>query len=299
MLYASDLMTKDPIVVLSSDELKDVAKVFIDNNISSAPVENPFGEVLGVVTELNLGRAFLRHYMSSDVAKDRLAHHQELLIEPVFVNEDASIVDVMNEILKAPINRILVMNKMGRLSGVISPKDILYFLVGEQKKFVDLKKDLEKAQSRLKEMKLKIQNLAAIVETYQDLYEDAPTMMHSVDKNGKIIMANKKIHQVLGYKDGELIGKHLKDLYSQSIQHEAVQGLQRIIEDGHHHSTYTTMIRKNGEKVRVDIVSNALKSDDGEFIATISAARQVDSEAMLRALHGTIGKYSEDKKETE
>jgi hypothetical protein len=52
--------------------------------------------------------------------------------------------------------------------------------------------------------------------------------------------------------------------------------------------TYTTMLRKNGDKMRVDIVSSSFKDQKGEFVGTISISREVDAEDLLRALNGLM-----------
>lgn len=281
-------MTKNPTVLLSSDELKKTSQLFVEKNISSAPVENPIGEVLGVLTELNLARAFIRNYNISDSTNNKITHNKEFLIEATFVYEDATIINVLNAVLKAPHHRVLVKNKADNLVGIISPKDILAILLGEQKRFHDIKKQLEESNKKLKDLDEKLSDLEQITEKYHSLYDDAPMMMHSLDPNGIIIMANKKIHIELGYDEGELLGKSLTDLYAQSMHHEAIQGLKQIKEKGSHNHIYSSMVKKNGEKLRVDIVSSALRDHNGNFMATISAAQEVDSENLLRALNGTL-----------
>ncbi|GAB6182775.1 sensor histidine kinase [Thermodesulfovibrio hydrogeniphilus] len=46
-------------------------------------------------------------------------------------------------------------------------------------------------------------------EKYRDLYDSAPDMYHSVDKNGKIIECNETEAKMLGYRKEEIIGKPL------------------------------------------------------------------------------------------
>ncbi len=48
------------------------------------------------------------------------------------------------------------------------------------------------------------------------------------------------------------------------------------------------MLKKNGEKLRIDIVSTAIHDEAGEFVGTISVSRPVDSDILLRALHGVL-----------
>jgi PAS domain S-box-containing protein len=124
-------------------------------------------------------------------------------------------------------------------------------------------------------------------------------MMHSVDKEGRIIMANAKIHRVLGYEDGELVGMTIFDLYAKSCHHEALSGLKKIQEAGVHNSIYSTMMTKRGAKIRVDIVSSALLGLHKEFLGTISVSRIVDSELLLRALHGVLNSVDLSPQETE
>lgn len=209
MKIAKDLMTPKPITVLSSETIRDIAHTFIEKNISSAPIETPLGEVLGVISELSLSRALLREYLGDEAVKNQIFNHQDLFSLATFVQEDTPIVDVVNSILTSPDHKVFVLNNQERLTGVISPKDILCFLNGEDSKFIDLKSELEEANKKVSELTKKISKLKNVSETYIDLYEDAPSMMHSVDENGVIIMANKKIHNVLGYSNGALIGLSL------------------------------------------------------------------------------------------
>lgn len=288
MKLAKDLMTKNPTIVLSSDDLKQTSKLFVEKNISSAPVENPLGELLGVLTELNLARAFIRNYNVGNPIDNKITNNKDLLVQAISVYDDATIIDVLNEILNAPHHRVLVRNKAEAIVGIISPKDILSVLIGEQNKFNDLKIQLEESHQKLKMLDEKLNDLTEVAKKYHSLYSDAPMMMHSVDSKGNIIMANKMIHETLGYSEGELVGKSLTDLYAKEMHKEALEGLQKIKENGSHHHIYTSMIKKNGDEVRVDIVSSALRDHSDQFVATISATQTVESESLLSALSDKI-----------
>lgn len=289
MKYAKDIMTKDLITVHSGDALRSIAHMFTKKGISSAPVENPLGETIGILTELNLARALLREHVGKE-KKELIYHHKDLLNEPDFVAMDASIIEVVNVLLKADSHRVYVVNNQERLTGVIAPVDILYFLNGEEKKFHDLVHELNEAQEKIQNMSTAIKTLKHATEVYKDLYEDAPIMMHSVDAVGNIIMANHKIHHILGYKEGELIGKTIFELYPKSVHAEALHGLKTILEDGEHKELYTTMLKKDGSKLRVDLISTALKDEHDKNIGSITVSRTVDSDNLLKALHGTLNK---------
>ncbi len=176
--------------------------------------------------------------------------------------------------------------------GIISPKDLLWMVSGQQKNSLNLKVELEKAKQEATSLSSKLSDIENLLKMYRNVFEDSPYMMHSVNSDGRVIMANRRLHNILGYEDNEMIGKSLSDLYPKTVMHEAIGGLETIKKNGFHHVTYTTMLRKSGEKIRIDIASSALRSPKGDFIGTISISRLVDSEDLLRALHGIVTEES-------
>ena len=52
--------------------------------------------------------------------------------------------------MKSPTNRVVVVDDRKRLLGVISPKDLLAFLIGESRKSLDLKAQLANAKDKSK-----------------------------------------------------------------------------------------------------------------------------------------------------
>lgn len=286
---AKEIMTPNPKFIGSGDSLETAIKLFFENNIHYAPVITPNKEVLGLLSEMALIKASLRHYLEPDKL-DKVFHHKELFEAPVYLDESESIDDVVKTISKSSTNRLLVKNKQGLLVGIISPKDLLSLVSGQQKKSLNLRLELEKAKEESKLLSNKLSDVENMFKIYRNVFEESPYMMHSVNDQGRIIMANRCIHATLGYEKDELIGKSLSDIYPKTILHEAVGGLDKIKKNGHHHVTYTSMVKKNGEKIRIDIASSALTSPRGDFLGTISISRLVDSEGFLRALHGIVDK---------
>ena len=299
MKTAKNLMTKDPITVPSGSELRDQVRSFIDNNISSAPVISPVGEILGTLTELALIRAYLTLQMHGPHNGSKVVHFKEFLEPSTTVKEDEPVTEVIKSLIKAPTHRLVVQNSASYVTGIISPKDILGFLAGEDHKNSLLRDELAETKKMLENIKEKLKDAEEVLQNYQKVYQDAPTMMHSVDAKGKIIMANKKIHEILGYKPGELLGKTLYDIYAKNCHAEDSYGLKRIIENDYHNSTYSTMMTKKQQKIRVDIASSALKDHHGKFIGTISVARVIDSDELLRTLHGVLNKDHVQKEDLE
>ena len=251
MKTAKDLMTSDPIIIQSGSDVRDQLKLFLDNDITSAPVLNPLGEILGSLNEVGLIKSYLVHKIQQKENNQnmKVIHHKELLEPTEIVKETELATEVIRLMISSPNHRVVVVNNMKQVTGVISPKDILKFLAGDDKENKLLRDELEETQLKLDHLKEKLDSMQSALSNYQDLYQDAPTMMHSVDSHGKIIMANKKIHEILGYDPEELIGKTIFDLYAKSCHGQAALGLKEIMEDGFHNSTYSTMITKEGAKV--------------------------------------------------
>jgi PAS domain S-box-containing protein len=287
MRIARDFMTAKPICLDAAMELKSAMRLFLDHHITSAPVLDAKGKVLGVLTELDLVKGILRHHVElSEHAAIR--DHMDLLEEAVCVDETATVTVILKSIVKATAHRVIVVDRIQRVVGIISPKDVLKLVMGETMNSPSLQDQLKAAKAKIETLSVELESLSKDREQFERVFMDSPYMMHSVDLNGRIVMANKKIHDVLGYSPGELAGKTIFDLYPQTLHKEAERGLQAIMDKGFHGLTYTTMLTKHREPVRVDIASSALLTRNGHFLSTISISRLVDSEALLRALHGVV-----------
>lgn len=285
MKTARDIMTKNPKTIGSGEELRNTIKLFLESSIHHAPVVTPMGEVLGIFSEFGLVRAALKHFLDND-NHEKIINHKELLEEAICVYEDDSLDEVVKAMMKSPNRRVLVISVVGKLSGIISPKDLLFCLHGETDKQYNLQLELENTRKYANKLGVQIKDMQDKIKIYQNFIQDSPNMIHSTDKFGIIIMANKKIHQLLGYEDGELIGQNIKILYPDSIIHDALDSLKQIQENRVQKSTYTTMLKKDGTKIRADIASSALVDAHGNFLSTITISREIDSDALLRALHG-------------
>jgi PAS domain S-box-containing protein len=287
MKIAKDIMTRNPKFVQSGDELSSTVTLFLDSGIHFSPVITLLGEVLGLLSEIGLIRASLRNYLDPD-KHEKVYAHKDLLEEAGFVNEDTEMEEIVKVMLNTPSRRVLVKNKEGKFTGIISPKDVLSLLNGTQAKVRDLRAELIAFKEKTFVLQRKIIEATSSKEKFQKIFEDSPYMIHGVDANGYIVLANKKIHERLGYAPQELLGKKINELYPSTMLPMAVDGLKKIIAEGSHVTTYTTMLTKLGDKLRADIASSSLKNNDGSFLSTISISREIDSEALLRALHGAF-----------
>ena len=283
MNRAKDLMTPKPLTLQSGADLKDAIDLFLFSEIHCAPVITPVGDTLGMMTDHGLVKASLRLYLEAE-RYEKLSSHADVLEPCQFVEDDDPIQVVVTAVLKSVTRRVLVLNKQKRLIGIISPKDIVRYVTGEKKKSSELRASLDASTQWMQKLAQDLEDARKDRDTYQRLFLETPYMMHSADENGKILLANKKIHETLGYKAGELTGMTIFDLYPREMHPGAQEGLKRIKAQGYHQTTFTEMTRKDGLRVRVDIASSALKDKSGKFIGTISVCRRIDSDALIHAL---------------
>lgn len=291
-------MTTDLYMAHASDELDLVIRKFLQYGVSTAPVLDHSGEVIGMVTELALVKAFIRQGLK-DLKVVRVGHFSEEFVEASFVTQNMPIAGVIKALINAPTHRVVVQSLGKNVVGIISPKDIMRLLLGEHDETKNLHLQVAEANDKLVQVISELKNTQDVLNKYQSLYEKTPIMMHSVNAEGKIIMANACIHKKLGYDPGELIGRHLTDLYAKSCLHEAKHGLTEIMNNGFHNNTYTTMLTKDGKKLRVDIASSAMRTPDGQFFGTISVSRPINSDNLLRALHGMLNQEKLDEEDLE
>jgi len=280
MKLARALMTHDPRYIQSGERLIDTIDLFFKSNIHFAPVITPVGEILGLLSEVSLIKASLRHYLAPE-KNEKVYDHKDLLEPAHFVKETDSIDEVVRTLIKSTSKRVLVLDDKLQLTGIISPKDILRFVTGMEHQKIQMNEQLRKYQETTKTLSSQVQNLQDLVYIYKTAFENSPLMMHSVDPKGNIVMANRKIHQVLDYENGELIGRSLTDLYPHTMHELAFDGLEQIKRVGVHASTMTQMVKKDGHTYNVDVVSSALKDSQGVFLATITISRPLESSKAL------------------
>ncbi len=147
MLYrAGDVMVRDVICVQSSMELRDLAKLFLDRGISGAPVVDPEGNLVGVISqrdllfynltrddELILDSDFYhrvrmegRHVPAGFQIEDTNTGRVSDVMTPVVhaVSEKASVDSIARLMTRKHIHRVIV--RRGRkVAGIISALDVL------------------------------------------------------------------------------------------------------------------------------------------------------------------------------
>jgi PAS domain S-box-containing protein len=116
--------------------------------------------------------------------------------------------------------------------------------------------------------------LVAVVESTDDA-------IVSKDLNGIILTWNNAAAQMFGYSGQEIIGKSVRCLIPEELQHEEAEILSNI-RMGKRISHYETLrIRKNGERFDVSITISPLIDGEGKIIGASKIARDITERKRL------------------
>ena len=268
--------------------LEDAAQFFASHKLTTVPVINSAGDILGVLSDFQLLRFLLRSRQEAKKAMC-LSDVKEELDPVVTIHEDDSIVTAFRMMIQSPNHRIYTLHN-DKLTGALSPKDLLLYMAGVKDKSDTV---LDSVVQRQIEFILKeLNDTRRMLCDYQQMFQDSPYLMHSVDLSGKIINANRMIHYVLGYEEGELIGKSLRQLYPPENFKKAMQGLDTVKVLGFHPLVNVVMVKKDGDVIRIDIASTLKKDDKGNPEGTITVGRLSDSYRMLNYLQKAAQLYT-------
>lgn len=259
--------------------LMKAAEFFSQHKLTTVPVVSHEGEIIGVLSDFQLLRFLLRSKAENPNAK--IGDYREDLDPVITITEDDSIVHAFQLMIQSPNHRIYTIRD-GKLTGALSPKDFLLYMAGGKNKTDHLVDP--NVQKQIESILKELYDTRKMLSNFQSMFNDSPYLMHSADMNGKIVAANRMIHFVLGYNDGELVGKSLRVIYPPENYKAAMEGLKTVQALGFHPVVAATMVKKDGSIVRVDIASTLKTSGKGEAEATITVGRLSDAHRMVNYL---------------
>lgn len=122
-MTAEAIMTENPIVVHGNQTVKEVIELFLEKNISGAPMVDANGHLISVVSESDLMKLAI-----SDGMEKMLGTLTEKLVkvkDVIVVRRTDPFVQVFKQFLTQPIRRVIVIDGADRVLGVVSRKNIL------------------------------------------------------------------------------------------------------------------------------------------------------------------------------
>ena len=112
------------------------------------------------------------------------------------------------------------------------------------------------------------------IEEYRDLYEEAPIAYYSIGLDGRILRANRRGEELLGYSVEALIGRPMLDLYANTPAGKGkAQTLFQHFRAGEEiHGEELEMRRADGKSIWVSLTVRPMRNLAGEVTASRSMA---------------------------
>ncbi len=125
-------------------------------------------------------------------------------------------------------------------------------------------------------------HLEEVKEKYRKLYDDAPDMMQTIDRQGNILICNRTEALALGYTPEEMIGKPFSIFVTEENRGHCAQQFETIKNSGYC-ETEMTLVAKNGQHVPVLVKAKALHDDNGACLMADMILRDITEKKVLEA----------------
>ena len=119
-MKVSDIMTTNLVAARESTTAREIGTKLLIGNFNGLPVINSSIRLIGIITAVDILRA-----IRQDKNLDSIRAVDIMTQNPVVVNQDAEINDVIDIILQKHIILVPIINDQQRLVGVVSRIDIL------------------------------------------------------------------------------------------------------------------------------------------------------------------------------
>lgn len=129
-----------------------------------------------------------------------------------------------------------------------------------------------------KKLKLKLRESE---DKYAEVVNDSSDMFIFIDIDGFITFANKQALGCLGYSEGELIDRHVKDIYDPDTWEEVEAGLKKLNREGALFIDNGKMRSKDGKKLDVETHSMAIYDREQSLSGARLSIRDISERIML------------------
>lgn len=126
-------------------------------------------------------------------------------------------------------------------------------------------------RGQLDEAQGQLEHLNDVERRYEFLYKNAPAMLHSIDRDGRLVSVSDHWLKVLGYEREEVIGRKSVEFVTEESARRAVEDyLPILMSTGVCLNLEYAFVKKNGETVDVLFSAVMERDADGEFVRSLA-----------------------------
>ena len=154
-----------------------------------------------------------------------------------------------------------------------------------------------KARQEILRRRLAEDDLRRSEERYRHLYHNTPAMLHSIDRQGRIVSVSDYWSEALGYTDAEVTGRALTGFLTEKSRRHAEQiAMPEFFRRGYLRDVSYRFVKKNREVIDVLLSAIAERNSDGEFVRSLAVLVDITDrkkvEEDLRAAKEQLSHYS-------
>lgn len=137
------------------------------------------------------------------------------------------------------------------------------------------------AKRHMEERQRMAQALALSERKYRDLYDNAPDMYYSLDREGIIIDCNEPTALMLGHAREEIIGRSVREFFTEGSKALFDQFFPRLVKEKGDYLLEREFVRKDGTVFPAGLHVFSWFDDQGKVVVIRTIARDITSEKVV------------------
>ncbi|MEW5744371.1 MAG: PAS domain S-box protein [Nitrospirota bacterium] len=248
-----------------------------------------FSAFTGVPQEEIIGKA-AHDVVPKEIADRYVVMDKELFAYPGTQEYELLSLDPGGAARYALFSKATYTDSEGKIAGIVGVIFDITRQKQSERELRDYRAHLEDiVKERTAELILANEQLQASEERYRSLYNHTPVMLHSIDRNGRLVSVSLYWLGKLGYEQGEVIGRRLTDFMTGSSRRYAEEtSLPLFMKNGYCRDIPYQFVTKSGEVIDVLLSAVAERDAAGEMVRSLAVLIDVTERRRIEAEKETL-----------